>query len=123
MKETKVKKYLLDVIKDIQINQKNYGCYPYPKTIRSILTASKKSMIAPHFSDKDYYGIFKEKVSLTWLIRLLDELVEDGFLYTEEHKNKKRYLRIKDVEEFVFKDEELTLEELKEIDDLLDMFD
>lgn len=95
-----LKKYLLDVINDIQLNQKKYNCYPYPKTIRSILSASEKSKIAHYFSDKNYYGIFKSKVSLMWIIELLNELVSEGYLYTEKHNDKNRYLLTQKAKEY-----------------------
>lgn len=104
---------LLQLIKDIELQSKKIGCYAYPKTIRSILTASEKSKIAQHFKGKKYYGYVDHKMSLTKLSAMLDELVEEGYLTTILHNDKKRY---------VSKDEELpTSEEIDETDfDLID---
>lgn len=102
---------LLQLIKDIELQSKKIGCYAYPKTIRSILTASEKSKVAQHFKGKKYYGYVDHKMSLTKLSAMLDELVEEGYLTTILHNDKKRYVssqkEIPDVEKLDDKDWDL----------------
>ena len=86
-----MKQHLLNLISDIEKMQRRIGCYPYPKTIRSILSASEFSPIAPHFSDKEYYGVLQERKSLLWITQLLEELIDEGYLRVEFYKEKKRY--------------------------------
>lgn len=106
-----LKLLLLQLIKDVEQQSKKIGCYAYPKTIRSILTASEKSAIAQHFKGKKYYGYIDHKISLTQLSTMLDELVNEGYLSTMQHNDKKRYVssqkEIPDVENIEDKDWDL----------------
>lgn len=71
---------LLQLVLDIEKNSKKIGCYAYPKTIQSILTASEKSPIAQFFKDKNYYGYLDHKISIIRLSEILDGLVNEGYL-------------------------------------------
>lgn len=117
-----LKKVLVDLICDIEKNSSKFHCYPYLKTMRSILTAAKKSPIAPHFSDKYYYGIYNY-LSLTKIEEVLTLLCEEDVLTYSLHHDKKRY-SIKNKELLVCENNDrLSEKDLREIDELFnDLF-
>ena len=116
---------LIDVVKDIEEKCRTVHCYAYPKTIRSILTAAEKSPIAPHFSDKYYYGKFSY-LSLGKLEETLLMLCNENKLCYTIHKDKKRFGSVKGIKKNNQSNTEvykgLTKKDYDEISSLLDDF-
>ncbi len=83
---------LPQVIKDIEENSKKFGCYAYPKTIRSIINGVEKSAVAHHFSNKPYFGVYKDdKLSLNSIEIALEDLVLTHIIFKKNVNGKTRY--------------------------------
>ena len=111
-----------ELINDIEQNCDIYRCFAFPKTIRSVLIASQYSDIAHHFRDKKYYGIFKNTIYLSHVIRILNRMCDEKYIYFVDVNNKRLYKTLND---YTHDDMEINLteKELKEIESLLNIED
>lgn len=83
-------RFLVDLVRDLELTRYKYHGYAYVRTIRNILTGNKDAMIAPNFVGKSYYGIFTY-LSLEETKNMLDKLVRDYKLDYEFTSHGKLY--------------------------------
>jgi hypothetical protein len=73
------KELILQMVKDLENTSWTYHGYAYKRTMRNILIGNKNAYIAPCFTDKPYYGIFRS-MTLQQVESMADELVASGRL-------------------------------------------
>jgi len=49
---------LVSIVKDLENTRDKYSGYAYIRTIRNILVGKEDAIIAPHFKECIYYGIY-----------------------------------------------------------------
>ena len=82
---------VLSILEDIQKVPKSKFCFGYPKTIRSILTASENSPFKEYFCDKEYYGMLNYKVPISAIEKVLEQMYEKGLVICVYTKNGKKH--------------------------------
>ena len=81
---------LVALVKDLEDTRDIYHGYAYIKTIKNILIGNNKSIIAPCFQEKSYYGICRSATRKD-IKNLMDNLVEKGKLYADYRDKKVLY--------------------------------
>ena len=72
-------KLFVQMVKDLENTRFKYHGYSYVRTMRNILIANQNAVIAVHFQDKPYYGIFSW-LSLGEVEAMMDRVVSTGQL-------------------------------------------